>query len=124
MIITAPRSPTHAIGTTHFTALVAPSTGSTQTSVWTIEIEPRTPLGEQHTVTREEVFVVLTGEASVHLGDDVVAARPGDAIIVPADVPFALGNDGEQSVRLVCCLPVGGQARLADGTTFVPPWAA
>src|SRR6476659_5833156 len=94
MIITAPSSPTHAIGSTHFTSLVAPSTGSTQTSVWTIEVEPHSPAGEPHSVTREEVFVVLAGEASVHLGDEVAIARPGDAIVVPADVPFALGNEG------------------------------
>ena len=30
---------------------------------------------------------------------------------------------GEDRLELVCCLPVGGEARLDDGTTFIPPWA-
>ena len=31
-------------------------------------------------------------------------------------------SGGDAVLRLLCCLPVGGQARL-DGTTFTPPWA-
>ena len=47
----------------------------------------------------------------------------GDAIVVPAGPEFELSNAGGGPLRLVCCLPVGGQGRLADGSTFVPPWA-
>src|SRR6185437_1945537 len=32
-------------------------------------------------------------------------------------------NAGAGPLRLLCCLPVGGQARLPDGSTFTPPWA-
>jgi hypothetical protein len=38
-------------------------------------------------------------------------------------VPFALANGGEDELRLLCCMPVGGEARLEDGTQFTPPWA-
>jgi hypothetical protein len=47
----------------------------------------------------------------------------GDAIVVPVGLDFELTNAGAGPLRLVCCLPVGGQGRLADGSTFVPPWA-
>jgi mannose-6-phosphate isomerase-like protein (cupin superfamily) len=43
--------------------------------------------------------------------------------VVPAGVEFELANAGAGPLRLLCCLPVGGQARLADGSTFTPPWA-
>jgi len=38
-------------------------------------------------------------------------------------VDLELENAGPDVLKLVCCLPVGGQARLADGTAFTPPWA-
>ena len=50
-------------------------------------------------------------------------AGPGDAIVVPPDVELELASADGQPVELLCCLPVGGQARLGDGTTFTPPWA-
>jgi hypothetical protein len=28
-----------------------------------------------------------------------------------------------ESAEVLCCLPVGGQARIAGGPSFTPPWA-
>ena len=50
-------------------------------------------------------------------------AQTGDAIVVPKGVRFQLGNAGDETLELLCCLPVGGQARLDDGTLLTPPWA-
>jgi quercetin dioxygenase-like cupin family protein len=121
-VIPAPPAPTHDLGGTRFTSLVRPSTGATDTSVWQVEISPGTP-ATPHSVTREEVFVVLDGEADVRIGGDASHARPGDAVVVPADVEFELSNAGDRQLRLLVCLPVGGQARLPDGSVFTPPWA-
>jgi quercetin dioxygenase-like cupin family protein len=121
-VIPAPAEATHTLGSTRFTSLATPSRGSAETAVWRVEIAPGTP-ATPHSLTREEVFVVLDGEASVQIDGVVGKARPGDAIVVPADVEFALANDGEQPLRLLCCLPVGGQGRIADGDPFTPPWA-
>ena len=79
--------------------------------------------GTPHQLTREEVFVVLAGRAEVRIGDERLAPRPGDAIVVPAGMPFALAAAGDEPLRALCCLPVGGQAQLADGAPFIPPWA-
>ena len=49
-------------------------------------------------------------------------AGGGDAIVVPPGVDFQIANDGDTVLRLLCCLPVGGQAVTADGR-FTPPWA-
>lgn len=121
-VIPAPTGPTHELGGTTFTALATPSRGSTDTSVWRVEIPPGTP-ATPHQLTREEVFVVLAGGAEVSLDGRRESARPGDVVVVPAGVEFEIAPAGEEPLRALCCLPVGGQARLADGEPFTPPWA-
>ena len=121
-VITAPVDATHTLGSTRFTSLATPSRGSQETCVWRVEIAPHTP-ATPHSLTREEVFVVLEGEATVEIDGVEELARPGDAIVVPAEADVALANAGDQPLRLLCCLPVGGQGRLADGVAFTPPWA-
>jgi mannose-6-phosphate isomerase-like protein (cupin superfamily) len=121
-VITAPEAPTHTLGGTTFTSLATPSRGSSRTSVWEVSVSPgETPT--PHRLTDEEVFVVLDGVAAVTLGDQRQQATAGDAIVVPAGVDFSLANAGDTRLRLLCCLPVGGQAVLADGEPFTPPWA-
>lgn len=121
-VLPAPAMPTHDLGGTRFTSLATPSRGATDTAVWKVEILPRTP-ATPHSLTREEVFVVLEGTASVRIAGREDLARTGDAIVVPADVDFELANAGDEPLQLVCCMPVGGQGRLADGVAFTPPWA-
>jgi mannose-6-phosphate isomerase-like protein (cupin superfamily) len=121
-VITAPAEPTHDLGGARFTSLATPSRGTTDTAVWRVEILPGTP-PTPHSLTREEVFVVLAGTASAHIDGVEGRAEAGDAIVVPPGVDFALSNAGNEPLRLLCCLPVGGQARTADGGTFTPPWA-
>jgi quercetin dioxygenase-like cupin family protein len=120
-VIHAPAAPTHDIGGTRFTSLATPSRGCSETAVWHVEIEPRVP-ATPHSLTREEVFVVLDGRASVRIGETTAIARAGDAIVVPADTDFELSNDGDEALRLLCCFPVGGKAAL-NGELFTPPWA-
>jgi mannose-6-phosphate isomerase-like protein (cupin superfamily) len=121
-VLRAPAGPTHDLGGARFTSLATPSRGSTDTSVWIVEIAAGTP-ATPHSLTREEVFVVMEGTASVRISGHADEARAGDAIVVPAGPEFELANAGDGPLRLVCCLPVGGQGRLTDGSTFVPPWA-
>jgi mannose-6-phosphate isomerase-like protein (cupin superfamily) len=120
-IIHAPEEATHDIGAARFTSLATPSRGSLETAVWQVELEAGAP-GAPHSLTREEVFVVIEGIAEVRLGDFRGVAGQGDAIVVPADTEFVLANGGDLPLRLLCCFPVGGQARL-NGATFTPPWA-
>ena len=39
------------------------------------------------------------------------------------DESVRIVNGGAGPLRLVCCLPVGGQGRYGDGAPFTPPWA-
>jgi mannose-6-phosphate isomerase-like protein (cupin superfamily) len=121
-VFPAPGTHTHELPGTRFTSLATPSRGSADVSIWQVEIAPGT-VPVPHELTRTEVFVVLSGTAHVRIGDDRSVARAGDTIIVPADTPFELRNDGDEPFRALCCLPVGGQGRLAGGEEFTPPWA-
>ena len=122
MPVLSPATPMNPFPGSHFTQLASPSRGSSRTSVWRVEIEPGTPAAP-HQLTDEEIFVVLDGDASVTLGGERMSATKGDAIVVPADTDFALENSGSTALRLLCVLPVGGQARTPDGAVFTPPWA-
>jgi mannose-6-phosphate isomerase-like protein (cupin superfamily) len=121
-VIHAPAVPTHELPGTRFTALTSPSRGAVDLCVWRVEISPSTQ-PTPHQVTREEVFVVLSGRARVRIADERYEASAGDAIVVPPSTDFELANAGDEPLTALCCLPVGGQARLANGELFTPPWA-
>jgi quercetin dioxygenase-like cupin family protein len=121
-VITAPASPTHEVGGTKFTSLATPSLGSARTSIWQVEI----PAGETptpHELTDEEIFVVLDGAAEVTIDGVLSSAGVGDTVVVPSGVSFVLANAGASTLRMLCCLPVGGKARMPGGEPFTPPWA-
>lgn len=120
-VLTAGQAPVHELGTTRFTSLATPSRGTTDTAVWVTEIAAGTP-ATVHRVTREEVFVVLEGSAEVRVEGVPSVAGTGDAIVVDADEEFSITASGAAGVRLLCVLPVGGQA-VHGGRTFTPPWA-
>src|SRR6187399_3191082 len=76
-------APTFQLPGTHFTGLAAPSRGSTETSVWLVELAAGTP-AVPHCLTREEIFVCLEGQANARLGDEEFLVGPGSALVVPA----------------------------------------
>jgi len=121
-VISGPTEPTHVVGGTRFTSLATPTRGCRRTSVWLVEIPPGTE-ATSHELTAEEVFVVLEGRATVQIGGRRGEAEAGDAIVVPPGESFELANAGSADLRLICCLPVGGQAVLPGGEPFTPPWA-
>jgi mannose-6-phosphate isomerase-like protein (cupin superfamily) len=102
--------------------LAAPSRGSTQTCVWRMTVAPQTP-PRMGTVDHEEIFVVLTGRAVLHLDDGSHPADTGDALILPPDTWFGISNPHDEAVELMVVLPVGGRAHAPGQEPFVPPWA-
>jgi quercetin dioxygenase-like cupin family protein len=75
-------------------------TGTKSTSVVYFEVEPGDRLGT-HTDSAEEILLILEGTAEVSLGDERGRLSAGEMALVPAMVPHALRNVGEQTVRVV-----------------------
>jgi quercetin dioxygenase-like cupin family protein len=127
-VLPRPSVSTHALPHVSFTSLATPSRGTRETSMWRVELAASDEVPAPHSVTREELFFVLRGTARVHWEASVEEAGPGDVIVVPPGVPFSLcaagpaGADGPATAELLCCLPVGGQARQGEAV-FTPPWA-
>ncbi|MCA9632463.1 MAG: cupin domain-containing protein [Myxococcales bacterium] len=120
-VIRAPERCTHELPNARFTTLATPSRGSQETALWRVQILPNTS-PTPHALTREELFYVVAGEARVEIAGEQHSAKAGDVIVIPRDTRFSLDNAGAGLLELLCCFPVGGQAKL-DGKTFTPPWA-
>jgi mannose-6-phosphate isomerase-like protein (cupin superfamily) len=117
-----PTEPTHQLPGAAFTALATPSVGSVDTAVWEVRLEPGHP-ARPHTLTRQEVFVVLSGTGTASLDGVQHPLQPGDVLVVPVATEFALAAAGVEGLVALCCLPVGGQVVIGDGDPFTPPWA-
>jgi mannose-6-phosphate isomerase-like protein (cupin superfamily) len=74
-------------------------------------------------VDHEEIFVLLSGSAAVTLDGAQHHLNEGDALIVPPNTTFGIGNPHDEPVEMVVVLPVGGRVRVPGQDPFVPPWA-
>ena len=123
MIIRSEDAPIFSQGGTTATGYASPSRGARSLSVWRIALTP----GEsspQHTLSHEEVFLVLEGSATATVGatDETIGA--GDCLIVPPDMPFTL-RAGRDGFGAVCAMVAGAQATIVPGgPTLTPPWAS
>jgi len=104
-----------------FHTLASPSLGAEETSVWRVHLEADTP-GLPHRVTREEIFVVVSGSATASLDGTAHPLSAGSTLILPAGVELSL-ETGAEALEAIVCLPVGGQGVVGDGEPFTPPWA-
>lgn len=106
-----------------FTGLASPSRGATETAVWQVAIAPGTP-GMPHRLTREEIIIALSGQATATIGGQTHHMQPGDALVIPANTDFSLANPHAMPFNAVAVLPVGGMAQIGVDPAFTPPWAA
>jgi quercetin dioxygenase-like cupin family protein len=74
-------------------------TGTKNTAIVYFELEPGYRLGS-HTDSAEEILLILEGEAEATVGDEQGRVSAGDMAVVPAMVPHALRNVGDETVRV------------------------
>ena len=55
--------------------------------------------------TQEELYLVLSGEVTFKLGDDVFTAGPGTAVRIPPATVRSIHNDGRDEAEVVICSP-------------------
>ncbi|MDH6132385.1 quercetin dioxygenase-like cupin family protein [Kitasatospora sp. MAA4] len=120
-VITPADATTHDLHNARFSSYATPTTGSTELAAWQLEITAGS-VGVPHTITREEILLVLDGELRVWIDGAEHTARTGDAVLAPTGALFAVDNPADRPARAWVTTSVGLQARLADGTLITPPW--
>jgi quercetin dioxygenase-like cupin family protein len=101
--------------------LASPRRGAEETCVWKVRLSPGAP-PVPHAVTREEIFVGLSGRARATVEGVARELGPGDALVVPAHRRFTLEPASDEPFEALVAFPVGGQA-VTDAAAFTPPWA-
>ena len=107
---------------THITGYGSPARGSRSVAAWQVALDPGVSSPE-HRLTHDEVFIVLSGEATFEVEGRRHQVGGGDAICVPPDISFRLCNAGAERFTAICCMAAGGQARIGNGEPFPIPWA-
>ena len=58
-----------------------------------------------HTNTVEHGQYVLTGHATIRMGDDTVRVMAGDSVHIPAGVPHSYQVEGDERFEFLCVVP-------------------
>ncbi|MGW1023250.1 cupin domain-containing protein [Streptomyces sp. NPDC002577] len=107
---------------TRFISYARPALGSKELCGWRGEI-PAGVSSPVHTVTREELFHLLSGEVEITLDGHTEPLAPGDTAVINAGVPVQIHNRTAETAVAWVTTSVGMAADLADGTHLTPPWA-
>lgn len=79
---------------------VSRATGAEHTAVVYFEVAPGDRLAT-HTDSAEEILYIVSGEGEAELGDERGAVRAGDLAVIPAMVPHAVVNTGDEPLKVV-----------------------
>ena len=72
------------------------------------EIEPSKELSDTpHTHPWEHEVFIVEGSGSVWDGEKRHTFREGDVLYIPAGEPHTFMNQGEKTLRFICCIPAG-----------------
>ena len=111
----------HEMHGARFVSYAAPSRGSAELCAWRVEL-PAGSVGVAHTITREEIFCVLSGTLRVTLDGAPSVVASGDVVVLGAGSTVSLDNPGDSLATGWVTTSVGLQAELGDGTRITPPW--
>ena len=84
----------------HFAFPLFWATGNASTAVLCVELEPGKS-GPRHVDMPEEILLVERGEVEIEVGEERAVFGPGGLVLVPAMVPHAFRNVGEERARIV-----------------------
>ncbi|MDX6361211.1 MAG: hypothetical protein QOC85_214 [Streptomyces sp.] len=112
----------HEIHGARFVSHATPLTGSKELCAWRGEIPAgtRAPL---HTVNREEIFHLLSGELLITLDGRTERIVAGDTVIINPGATLGVENPTGTTATSWVTTSIGLEAELADGTRLTPPWA-
>jgi mannose-6-phosphate isomerase-like protein (cupin superfamily) len=105
-----------------FSAIASPSRGSRENAMWRAVVAPHNS-GAVHHVTREELYLGVSGVGRIRIGETEHRLTPGDAFAVPAFTDFQVEAEGDAPFEAVVVLPAGAHAVVAGRPSFAPPWS-
>ncbi|SEO10314.1 cupin domain-containing protein [Actinacidiphila rubida] len=120
---TADEAVVHEMHGARFTSYAASPLGSTELCAWRTDVRAGSS-GPVHRISREEVFLVLSGAVELSLDDETRLLHAGDAAIAPAGSSVAVANPTEEPAAMWVTTSIGLHATLADGSRIAPPWAS
>lgn len=112
----------HEIHGARFVSYATPRTGSKELCAWRGEI-PAGTKAPVHTVNREEIFHLLSGELLITLDGHAERITAGDTVIINPGATFGVENPTQETAISWVTTSIGLRAELADGTVLTPPWA-
>ncbi|MEU2583755.1 cupin domain-containing protein [Streptomyces avermitilis] len=112
----------HEIHGARFVSYATPLSGSKELCAWRGEI-PAGTKAPVHTVTREEIFHLLSGELVITLDGRTERITAGDTVIINPGATLGVENPTDQTAVSWVTTSIGLEAELADGSRIVPPWA-
>ena len=123
MLVRAADAPVFLLPGTRIVGHTSPSRGARELSTWRLTLDPGAS-SPAHTLTREEVFIQLSGRMELVLDGEAMVLDPGDAVAVAAGRSLRVSNPFAEPADAIACVPAGMEARLADGTALgTPEWA-
>ncbi|MFF3613912.1 cupin domain-containing protein [Streptomyces sp. NPDC002580] len=112
----------HEIHGGRFLSYASPRSGSEELCAWRTEI-PAGLKAPAHTVDREEIFHLLSGELLVTLDGHTERITAGDTAIITPGTTVGIENPGRETAVSWVTTSIGLRAEMADGSVLTPPWA-
>jgi quercetin dioxygenase-like cupin family protein len=112
----------HELHGARFVSYANPTTGSRELCAWRTEV-PAGTTGQAHTVTREEILLVLAGSLRFTVDGETHALAVGDVLIANPGSTLRVDNESDAPAHIWATTSVGLEAVMADGTRVRPPWA-
>ncbi|GHK03325.1 cupin domain-containing protein [Streptomyces sp. NPDC003753] len=122
-VVRSSQAVTHEMHGARFVSHATSLSGSKELCAWRGEIPAgtRAPL---HTVNREEIFHLLSGELLITLDGQAERITAGDTVIINPGVTVGVENPTDEVAVSWVTTSIGLEAVLADGTRITPPWAS
>ncbi|WP_327291813.1 cupin domain-containing protein [Streptomyces sp. NBC_01198] len=121
--VTADKAVVHDMHGVRFVSYAASALGSEELCAWRGEV-PAGSGGQAHTISREEVFLVLSGSLELTIDGDARLLGAGDVAIAPAGCTLNVANPTREPAGMWVTTSTGLTATLPDGSRISPPWAS
>ena len=112
--------PTFELGGNAITSFAAPARGSDEVALFRTDVPPGGGL-PPHRHDHFDVFTVVAGGVTFHLGDETTELAVGDSAVVPIGVLHYI-EAGPEGVSIVVAMLASTKFIREDGSEMVPDW--